>query len=115
MAPRSQFIRLSDILSNIDAVGEMVEGVDFSGFKSDLKLRRAIERCVEIISEASRHIPILLKADYPDQPWDEIASIGNLLRHHYERIDDLIMWKIATRSLPELRPIIVEMMRKVRS
>lgn len=114
MAPRSQFIRPSDILSNIDAVSEMIEGVDLSGFKSDLKLRRATERCVEIISEPSRHIPILLKAEYPDHPWDEIASIGNLLRHHYERIDDLIMWKIATRSLPKLRPIIVEMMRKVR-
>jgi uncharacterized protein with HEPN domain len=112
MAPRSQFIRLNDILDNIDAVAEMIEGVDLGAYRHDVKLRRAIERCVEIVLEASRHIPTRLKADYPDQPWDEIAAIGNLLRHHYERIDDLIMWKIATRSLPQLRPTIIAMIDK---
>jgi uncharacterized protein with HEPN domain len=115
VAPRSQFIRLRDILDNIDAVAEMIEGVDLAAYRADLKLRRAIERCVEIISEASRHIPVQLKSAYPDQPWDEIASIGNLLRHHYERIDDLIMWKIAARSLPELRPVITAMLQRTRS
>ena len=82
MAPRSQFVRLNDIRDNIDAVADMIEGIDFVSYKRDIKLRRAIERCVEIISEASRHIPIQLKSDYPDQPWEEIASIGNLLRHY---------------------------------
>ena len=84
----------------------MIDGIDLGAYRRDFMLRRAIERCVEIISEASRHIPTPLKMKYPDHPWDEIASIGNLLRHHYERVDDLIMWKIATQSLPELRPII---------
>jgi uncharacterized protein with HEPN domain len=112
VAPRSQFIRLSDILDNIDAVAGMIEGMDLAGYRNDIRLRRAVERCVEIISEASRHIPMQLKGDYPDQPWEEIASIGNLLRHHYKRVDDLIMWKIATRSLTELRPIIVAMMNR---
>jgi uncharacterized protein with HEPN domain len=112
VAPRSQFVRLNDIRDNIDAVADMIEGIDFASYKRDIKLRRAIERCVEIISEASRHIPMQLKSDYPNQPWEEIASIGNLLRHHYERVDDLIMWKIATRSLPELRPAIVAMLQR---
>ena len=65
MAPRSQFVRLSDILENIDAVTEMIEGVELGSYRRDVKLRRAVERCVEIISEASRHIPARLKADYP--------------------------------------------------
>jgi uncharacterized protein with HEPN domain len=115
VAPRSQLVRLSDILDNIDAVAEMIDGVHFEAYRRDLKLRRAIERCVEIISEASRHIPMQLKSEYPEHPWDEIAGIGNLLRHHYERIDDLIMWKIAVQSLPQLRPIIVAMIERVRS
>jgi uncharacterized protein with HEPN domain len=115
VVPRSQLIRLSDILENINAATEMIEGVDFSAYRNDVMLRRAIERCVEIISEASRHIPTELKLEYDTQPWHEIASIGNLLRHHYERIDDFIMWKIATKSLPQLRPIIVEMIERARS
>jgi uncharacterized protein with HEPN domain len=86
VVPRSQLIRLSDILENINAATEMIEGVDFSAYRNDVMLRRAIERCVEIISEASRHIPTELKLEYDTQPWHEIASIGNLLRHHYERM-----------------------------
>jgi uncharacterized protein with HEPN domain len=115
VAPRSQLVRLSDILDNINAVAGMIEGVDLGAYRRDLKLRRAVERCVEIVSEASRHIPAQLKMDYPSHPWDEIAGIGNLLRHHYERIDDVIMWQIATRSLPQLKPIILAMIEKVKS
>jgi uncharacterized protein with HEPN domain len=115
VASRSQLVRLSDILENIDAVAEMAEGVDLGAYRRDVKLRRAVERCVEIISEASRHIPPESKMKYQLQPWEEIAGIGNLLRHHYERIDDFIMWKIATRSLPLLRPVIVAMIEEAQS
>jgi hypothetical protein len=31
MVRRSQFVRLSDILENIDAVSEMIEGVELGG------------------------------------------------------------------------------------
>jgi uncharacterized protein with HEPN domain len=90
----------------------MVAGVDFSNYRHDYKLRRAVERCVEIVSEASRGTPNELKAEFAKQPWPEIAAIGNLLRHGYDRVDDLIMWKIATRSLPELRPTIVAAIKR---
>jgi uncharacterized protein with HEPN domain len=63
------------------------------------------------VSEASRHIPEDLKSAFPDQPWHEIAAIGNLLRHHYQRVDDLIVWKIAARSLPDLRKAIISMIQ----
>jgi len=98
---RTQLVRLRDMLDAIDGVAEMMSGVAFEAYRSDFKLRMAVERCVEIVSEASRHVPASLKLRYPEQPWDEIAAIGNLLRHHYQRVDDLIIWKIASRSLQE--------------
>jgi uncharacterized protein with HEPN domain len=65
---RSELVRLRDILENIDAVAEMMIDVDLAMYRRDLKLRRAVERCVEIISEASRRIPDALKAEFSDQP-----------------------------------------------
>jgi hypothetical protein len=38
----------------------MVGGVDLGADRTDIKLNR-VEWCVEIISEASRHIPIEMK------------------------------------------------------
>jgi uncharacterized protein with HEPN domain len=109
---RPHLVRLRDMLENIDAVAEMMIGIDLATYRRDVKLRRAVERCVEIISEASRSIPDDLKAQFPDQPWPEMAAVGNLLRHHYERVDDFIMWKIATRSLPQLREVVAAMVGK---
>ena len=111
MIKRSELVRLRDMLENIDAVAEMMADIDLAAYRRDYKLRRAVERCVEIVSEASRSVSDALKAEFPDQPWPEIAAIGNLLRHHYERVDDLIMWKIATRSLPELRKAVLAMLK----
>lgn len=54
MAKRPQLVRLRDILENIDAVAEMMQDIDFAAYQRDLKLRRAVERCVEIVSKASR-------------------------------------------------------------
>jgi uncharacterized protein with HEPN domain len=79
---RSHLVRLRDILENIDAVTEMTAGVELAVYRGDFKLKRAVERCVEIISEATRHIPGDWKAQFAEQPWHEIAAIGNLLRHH---------------------------------
>jgi hypothetical protein len=37
-------------------------------------MQRAVERGLEIMSEASRHIPDDLKALAPDIPWRQIAA-----------------------------------------
>ena len=100
------------MLENIDTVLEMTAGVDLAGYRRDIKPKRAVERCVEIVSEASKRIPGALKGEFPEQPWPEIAAIGNLLRHDYERVDDLIMWKVATQCLAPLRRVVRAMIDK---
>jgi hypothetical protein len=62
---RSHLVGLRDILEAIDAVAEMVTDVRLDDYRGDYKLRRATERCIEIISEASRKIPEDWKFDFP--------------------------------------------------
>jgi uncharacterized protein with HEPN domain len=73
-------------------------------------MRRAVERGVEIVSEASRHIPDELKQRYPHIYWREISAIGNLLRHEYGRVDDRIIWRVVEEYLPELKDVVTEML-----
>jgi uncharacterized protein with HEPN domain len=104
--------RLRDRLEAIEAVEEMIDGVDLAAYRTDIKLRLAVERAIEIVSEASRFLPEAAKASFPSVAWAEIAAIGNKLRHEYQRIDDRLMFKVATRSLTDLKPVVQELIRR---
>jgi uncharacterized protein with HEPN domain len=66
-------------------------------------LRSAIERGIEVISEASRHLGHDLKTQHKDVRWEDIAGIGNILRHEYQRVDAAIIWRAVKNDLPPLK------------
>lgn len=106
MTVRAVRPRLQDILDNIAIVGAAIEGYDVASFTNNAVLRLAVERAIEIISEAVRHIPQEQRDQHPGTPWRNIMAIGNKLRHEYHRIDPDIIWEVAHRHLNELRPVI---------
>jgi uncharacterized protein with HEPN domain len=109
---RSLVPRLNDILRNIDFVAGAIAGKTAKNVEDDMMLRLSIERAIEIVSEAVRHIPEDEKSAYPEIPWRNIRSIGNKLRHEYDRLDADIIWDVAAKHLLELRPVIVEIKAK---
>lgn len=92
-----------DILENIERVQSEASGQSFADFQRDWKLRFAVQRAIEIISEASRRLPADLKATRPEIPWPSIAGMGNLLRHEYQSISDKVIWEVVQRDLPLLK------------
>ena len=66
---------------------------------------RLVQRGVEIISEASRHLTDEMKARHPEIPWQKVAAIGNVLRHNYENIAAPVIWKLAHTDLPALAKV----------
>jgi uncharacterized protein with HEPN domain len=62
-----------------------------------------VERCIEIVSEASRRLPADLKASHPAIPWAKVAGIGNVLRHDYDVVNDATIWHAATVDLLPLK------------
>jgi uncharacterized protein with HEPN domain len=111
MASHSIRPRLLDILQSIDTVQGAVTGRDFASFQSDHVLRLPVERAIEIVSEAVRHIPESERMKHPDVPWRNIVAIGNKLRHEYQRIDPDIIWDIAQTHLPALRPVVAAILQ----
>jgi uncharacterized protein with HEPN domain len=83
--------RLTDIIEAIDLIGSEMAGVTLDSFESDK--RWLVERGLEIISEARRHLPTALNDRHPDMPWPKIAAIGNVLRHNYERVAHDVLWR----------------------
>ena len=99
-------IHLLDVLNAIEGVREAVGSASFEEFCGSRPMRRAVERELEIISEASRHIPENLKTEEPSIPWREIAGIGNVLRHDYQVISNTVVWNVLQIHLPPLEAVI---------
>ena len=111
--PRSILLRLVDIRETISGIRDLTAGVAFDGFSSSWAMQRAAERGLEIISEASRHLPDDLKALAPDIPWRQIAAIGNLLRHEYQPTNVMATWNIIGDHLPALAVAIRQLIAEV--
>ena len=93
---------LTDIVDAIERVRGLLGDISLESFKADWEKQWAIERGVEIISEASRRLPDEVKARHPEIPWPKVAGIGNVLRHDYENVSAPVMWKLVREDLPEL-------------
>jgi uncharacterized protein with HEPN domain len=103
MPARGPRQRLQDILDAIADIERFTAGKSFDQYCAEAMLRRAVERLVEVISEASRHVPHTLKDQHPAVPWRQIADIGNVFRHAYDRINDRRVWSTVTDDLGPLK------------
>lgn len=110
---RSPRQALEDIRSDLDAIESFVAGRSLEDFRRDGMLSRAIQRAMEITSEASRKLPTELTDAHPDVPWHDIRAIGNVLRHAYPDIDTERIWTIATREIHPLRAAITAMITRL--
>jgi uncharacterized protein with HEPN domain len=77
-----------------------------------MTMSRAIERTLEIVSEAVRAIPEDWLKAYPDVRWDRIRGMGNFLRREYHLLDGDVIWDAVKTKVPEIRFAIAEMPEK---
>jgi uncharacterized protein with HEPN domain len=104
--------RVRHILEAIVHIERALSEIDYQQFVDDLFLRLAVERLLEIISEASHKIPTDIKAKAPEIAWQNMAALGNRLRHAYHRIEPEILWRIAHEDLAPLKLFIERIMRE---
>jgi uncharacterized protein with HEPN domain len=102
---RSSVLRLTDIVEAIERVRSVIGEMPLDVFETDWQRQWLVERGVEIISEASRHLPAELKARHPHIPWKKVAGVGNILRHNYEHVAAPVMWKLAQADLSALESV----------
>lgn len=105
MGERRENLRLHDIAEAIQLINNEMADVSLSAFESDKRKRWIVERGIEIISEASRHLSPDLKERHPEIPWPKVAGIGNILRHDYARIAHDVLWHVVRNDLPMLHEV----------
>jgi uncharacterized protein with HEPN domain len=105
--------RLEHILETVQEIEGFTAGKTLQDYLSQGWLRFATQRGIEIVSEASRHIPDDLKAKHTEIPWAEIAGIGNILRHGYDSLDHAVIWGVVENDLPPLKATVEAMLKEI--
>jgi uncharacterized protein with HEPN domain len=105
-APRSVADRIRDIIDAVESVEAFTNGLVRDSFAADRKTVYAVTRAIEIIGEAVKNVPEKVRKDHPGVPWKEMAGMRDKLIHDYPAVDVGILWEVAIRELPALRPVL---------
>jgi uncharacterized protein with HEPN domain len=111
---RDYQVYLEDIISAIDSIKAYTKDLSYESFASDKKTVDAVIRNFEIIGEATKHIPLAVRREYPKVPWRDMAGMGDKLIHGYFGVQLDVVWKTVKERLPVVRPLIAEALAEMR-
>ena len=94
---------LRDIADAIRMIEAFTSGMDFEEFRQDPKTVAAVERKLQVISEAATRLGSDAESRCPGLPWRDVRGMGNWLRHQYDRIELPTIWKTVQDDLPPLK------------
>jgi uncharacterized protein with HEPN domain len=113
MINRNYQMFLEDILQSITKIHTYISGLSYDDFVQNGLVFDAVIRNLEVIGEATRHIPENIKNKYTEIPWRRMAGLRNILIHEYFGLDEMIVWEVVTRNLPEVEPLIINLISKL--
>lgn len=102
--PKTPHALLSDILRAIEVARSSTIGLGWNVYSDKTELQFIVERALTIIGEAV----VQLQRQSPDvaqklTDYRRIISFRNILVHGYADLDQEIVWKVVTDSLPILK------------
>jgi uncharacterized protein with HEPN domain len=77
--------------------------MNLDAYRADPLRKSAVERQLQIITEAAKRLGKEAYALCPDEDWQGFCRMGDVLRHGYHKIDDEIIWNTVKDELPKMR------------
>jgi len=95
---------IEDIIEAMNDAMSFVEGMEYDDFLKDRKTIYAVIRAIEIIGEAVKKIPELVKNCYPQIPWRDMAGMRDKLIHEYFGVNLRAVWDTVKQDISNLKP-----------
>ncbi len=98
--------RRLDDLAQIGAEAEYLVSKGRQAYLADTMdgamLRNAGERILIKAATVAERLPDGFKADHPDVDWSGINRMRNLVAHHYDKVNDDLLWETLNVRIPDL-------------
>ncbi|MGD2248276.1 MAG: DUF86 domain-containing protein [Candidatus Methanofastidiosia archaeon] len=108
---RDYKVYLQDIFDCIERIEKYIGEMSYEDFLDDQKTVDAVIRNIEIIGEATKHVPDAIRKKY-SLPWRQMAGMRDKVIHGYFDVIYSIVWETAVNDLPEVKPQIKEILEK---
>lgn len=105
---RDNATHLRDILEAINYIESFLSGMEFDAYKADARTRFAVERQMQVITEAAVRLGEEAEVIAPGPDWKGFRGMGNILRHAYHRIDDELIWNTVKEELPAIKQAVLK-------
>jgi uncharacterized protein with HEPN domain len=89
---------------------EYTQGLTQKAFEANSLVRDATLRNLELIGEAATRIPESVRAKHPEVPWRQIVATRNQLIHGYLGLDEVTLWSLVEKEVPNLLPLLVNLL-----
>lgn len=91
---------IESVIGEIEQIKERVEN-NFNIFKQDFVLKRAVERDLEIIGEATKKL-LEVSPSVNLSSTKNIIGLRNIISHAYDSVEDELIWGIIQKDIPIL-------------
>ncbi len=108
---RDWFFRVHDMLKSIEQIENIVEQTTLEEFMKNFMFSNSVIRDLEIIGEASKHIPQEVASLYNHVPWQDIKDMRNVLIHEYFGVNLKVVWDTATLDIPSMKSVLFEILK----
>ncbi len=112
MTQHADVLYLSDMLDLARTACELAQPFDRATYDANLMLQLALERLVQNIGEAARHVSPERRQQLDAIAWHQAIGMRHRLVHDYGNVDADIIWQSVTEDLP---PLIEELEKVVPS
>lgn len=96
-------VYLDDVVTAISDIEDYTKGMTFEQFEEDTKTFHAVSRCLEIIGEAIKRLPMNIREHHPEIAWKSAAGMRDKLIQAYDDVDLDIIWDTIINVMPPFK------------